>query len=85
MIALSSPSGKARTVDGRCEGVIAHEERGKQGFGYDPLFVPEGFTKTFAEMDAESKNAISHRGRGLKHAMEAWGAMLAMNPANWPA
>lgn len=84
VIALSSPGGKTRTVDGRCEGVIAHEERGKQGFGYDPLFVPDGFTKTFAEMDAESKNAISHRGRALKKATEAWGAMLAKNPADWP-
>lgn len=84
VIALSSPGGQARTVEGRCEGVIAHEERGKQGFGYDPLFVPEGFTKTFAEMDGESKNAISHRGRALKNAMEAWGEMLGKNPADWP-
>ena len=85
VIALSSPEGKARTVDGRCEGVIAHEERGKQGFGYDPLFIPDGFSKTFAEMDADSKNAISHRGRALQRAMEAWGELLASNPANWPA
>jgi XTP/dITP diphosphohydrolase len=85
VIALSSPDGKARTVDGRCEGVIAHEERGKQGFGYDPLFIPDGFSKTFAEMDADSKNAISHRGRALQKAMETWGAMLASNPARWPA
>ena len=84
VIALSSPDGKAKTVDGRCEGVIAYEERGKQGFGYDPLFIPEGFTKTFAEMDGESKNAISHRGRALQHAMEAWGEMLGKNPADWP-
>ncbi len=84
VIALSSPGGEARTVEGRCEGVIAYEERGQKGFGYDPLFVPEGYTTTFAEMDGESKNAISHRGRALKHAMEAWGEMLGKNPADWP-
>jgi len=84
VIALSSPDGKAKTVDGRCEGVIAREERGRQGFGYDPLFVPDGFSKTFAEMDADSKNAISHRGRALKKAQEEWGAMLETKPAGWP-
>lgn len=84
VIALSSPGGIARTVEGRCEGVIAHEERGKQGFGYDPLFIPDGFSKTFAEMDADSKNSISHRGRALQRATEAWGALLAKNPADWP-
>ena len=84
VIALSSLGGEARTVEGRCEGVIAHEERGQKGFGYDPLFVPEGYTTTFAEMDGESKNAISHRGRALQHAMEAWGEMLGKNPADWP-
>jgi XTP/dITP diphosphohydrolase len=84
VIALSSPDGKARTLDGRCEGVIGREESGKQGFGYDPLFIPDGFTQTFAEMDADSKNAISHRGRALQRATEAWGALLASNPDRWP-
>lgn len=85
VIALSSSDGKAKTVDGRCEGVIAHEERGKQGFGYDPLFIPDGFSKTFAEMDAAAKNSISHRGRALKKAQEEWGVLLASNPGRWPA
>ena len=84
VIALSSPDGNARTVDGRCEGVIAREERGREGFGYDPLFIPDGFSKTFAEMDADSKNAISHRGRALQRAMEEWGVLLASGPAQWP-
>lgn len=85
VIALSSPDGKVKTVDGRCEGVIACEERGGTGFGYDPLFIPDGFSITFAEMDAAAKNSISHRGRALKKAQEEWGALLASNPGRWPA
>jgi XTP/dITP diphosphohydrolase len=52
--------------DGSCEGEIIHEERGEGGFGYDPLFVPEGYTVTFAEMTRLEKNTISHRGRAMK-------------------
>ena len=51
------------TFEGRVEGVIATEESGSEGFGYDPLFVPSGEIITFAQMSAEAKNAISHRGR----------------------
>jgi XTP/dITP diphosphohydrolase len=60
-------SGAAHPFHGVCEGEIAQEPRGEQGFGYDPIFIPEGSDKTFAEMDADEKNAISHR----KKAMEA--------------
>ena len=84
VIALSSPGGRAKTLDGRCEGVIACEERGRQGFGYDPLFVPDGFSRTFAELDPETKNSISHRGRALKKAREEWGIMLAAGSTDWP-
>lgn len=66
VIALASPGGKAQTVEGRCEGAIIHGLRGGQGFGYDPLFVPDGYSETFAEMNPEAKNAISHRGRAFK-------------------
>ncbi len=52
-------------VKGECVGTIITELRGKGGFGYDPLFVPEGFEQTFAEMTKEQKNTISHRSRGL--------------------
>ncbi len=48
---------------GQCRGTIAEAERGKGGFGYDPIFIPEGETRTFAEMSVKEKNAISHRGR----------------------
>jgi len=61
VIVLSSPDGKAQYVDGRCEGVICRDERGAQGFGYDPLFIPAGHDVTFAEMDAGTKNQISPR------------------------
>lgn len=66
VVAVATPGGKVATVDGSCEGIIETQPSGSGGFGYDPLFwVPE-FGKTFAELNAEIKNAISHRGRALK-------------------
>ena len=64
-IALVSPEGKEFSVQGVCEGRIVETAAGVQGFGYDPLFVPRGFDRTFAELSAEEKNALSHRGRAL--------------------
>ena len=55
-----------RRFDGVCEGQIITQERGTGGFGYDPLFVPEGYDETFAEMEPALKNSISHRGRALQ-------------------
>lgn len=52
--------------EGIVEGRIIDVERGAEGFGYDPLFVPDGSDKTFAEMDAAAKNALSHRGRAVR-------------------
>jgi XTP/dITP diphosphohydrolase len=57
--------GVEQQVEGIVEGAIATEEAGCEGFGYDPLFVPDGHTVTFAEMSADEKNAISHRGRAV--------------------
>lgn len=57
---------KIRRFEGVCEGRIITGERGTGGFGYDPLFVPDGYEETFAEMDAALKNSISHRGRALQ-------------------
>lgn len=51
---------------GRCQGYIGLEPRGEKGFGYDPLFVPEGNDRTFSEMDQHEKNRISHRGRAVR-------------------
>ena len=71
-IALCFPGDKARTVAGLCEGCIADAPRGRGGFGYDPLFVPEGHARTFAEMGEAEKNRISHRADALRRAEHAW-------------
>ena len=57
-------------AEGMVEGSIIASPRGDGGFGYDPLFVPDGETRTFAEMPASEKHAISHRGRALAHLRE---------------
>ena len=59
--------GKDYYVDGVCNGKIIHEERGTEGFGYDSIFVPDGFDKTFAEMDQADKNELSHRANAAKN------------------
>lgn len=56
--------------EGIVEGKIAEKPRGKEGFGYDPVFIPEGSSKTFAEMSLEEKNTWSHRARALKKLIE---------------
>ena len=76
VIALSDPGGSVQTVAGECPGVIIAEQRGANGFGYDPLFVPDGCTQTFAELDADVKNRISHRARALRKAHDAWADIL---------
>lgn len=60
-LCLAWPDGKTIEVEGRVEGDLTWPPRGEKGFGYDPIFVPEGKTVTFAEMDLPSKQAISHR------------------------
>jgi XTP/dITP diphosphohydrolase len=65
-LALAYPDGRTKTFFGYAEGRIGHESRGKKGFGYDPVFFPEGLDRTFAEMTAEEKDALSHRGEALK-------------------
>ncbi len=77
VIALSDPGGSAQTVEGECPGVIIEELRGINGFGYDPLFVPDGYAETFAELASEEKNRISHRARALHAAHDAWSELLA--------
>lgn len=57
-------------AEGSCPGVITESERGTNGFGYDPLFLPDGFTVTYAEMDDAAKNSISHRGRASRKMKE---------------
>ncbi len=55
-----------RFYEGICNGMILTEERGEGGFGYDPVFLPDGMKKSFAEIEADEKNRISHRGRALQ-------------------
>ncbi len=62
--------GQEYLFEGIVRGRIATEQHGEGGFGYDPLFVPEGYDRTFAQMSAEEKNAISHRGRAVRKLAE---------------
>ena len=66
VVTLIRTNGKRLVVSGIVRGRIAEKEYGDGGFGYDPLFIPEGYEKTFAELPAETKNSISHRGRALQ-------------------
>ena len=69
-IALAWPDGRVQTVSGACEGRIAHEPRGTNGFGFDPIFLVEAGAKTMAELPDEVKNTISHRARAAQKARE---------------
>ena len=66
VIAVCYPDGRSLVAEGRVDGIITHEERGENGFGYDSLFFSNELGKTFAEATPEEKNAISHRGRALR-------------------
>ncbi|MGL4483420.1 MAG: non-canonical purine NTP pyrophosphatase, partial [Anaerovoracaceae bacterium] len=65
VITLIHPCGKTLVARGECEGIILAEERGEKGFGYDSMFMPEGYSQTFGEIDPEEKNRISHRAKAL--------------------
>ena len=59
-------NGDEYLFEGKVDGVILSHKTGARGFGYDPVFLPDGFTKSFAEMEPEQKNTISHRGRSVQ-------------------
>ncbi len=63
VLVVCGPAGAEQVFEGRCHGRLAEEPRGGAGFGYDPLFVPEGETRTYAEIGDAEKNTISHRAR----------------------
>jgi XTP/dITP diphosphohydrolase len=69
VMAIITPDGREWTIDGVCEGRIGWEDKGANGFGYDPIFVPIGYTQTFAELGVEIKNQISHRAEALNKAV----------------
>jgi XTP/dITP diphosphohydrolase len=65
VVALAEPGGRVRTARGTVEGRLIRESRGSGGFGYDPIFVPDGHDETFGELPPSVKNGISHRARAL--------------------
>lgn len=67
VIALITEDNRTITVEGECKGYIGFEKRGESGFGYDPLFIVEGYGRTFAELGEEIKNKISHRAKALEN------------------
>ena len=72
VIALAAPNlPEVKLFTGVVRGVIATEPRGSRGFGFDPVFIPEGSSKTFAEMGEDEKNEVSHRGRAFR-ALASW-------------
>ena len=66
VITMVWPDGEILSARGECKGHIIDAPAGENGFGYDPLFVPEGYQRTFAQMTQEEKNCISHRAKALK-------------------
>lgn len=69
-VAIADAKGIIAVVEGICRGVITTEEKGKKGFGYDPLFICNGYKKTFAELTPSLKNRISHRGKAFAKAKQ---------------
>ena len=70
-LALALPNGKAELFEGRVFGTLTWPPRGARGFGYDPIFVPEGYKETFGEMEPSLKDSISHRARAFENLMLA--------------
>jgi len=66
IIAMVSPEGREAMAEGACKGRIGFREKGKKGFGYDPLFILPKYGKTMAELSLEEKNKMSHRGKALR-------------------
>ena len=66
VIVLAFPNGTYRAFEGRVDGSIATKKTGSAGFGYDPIFIPTGYNRSFAEFTSDEKNKISHRGRALQ-------------------
>ncbi|MCL1967425.1 MAG: RdgB/HAM1 family non-canonical purine NTP pyrophosphatase [Fibromonadales bacterium] len=76
-LCLIKPSNSPEFFEGECRGSILTEARGSGGFGYDPVFLPEGHSRSFGEMSEEEKNALSHRGKAIKNMLAKLGGTLA--------
>ena len=70
VLALADPGGECVHFEGRTHGTLTFPPRGERGFGYDPIFIPDGYDVTFAELDANIKNRISHRASAFSKLME---------------
>ncbi len=79
--ALALPDGVERVAEGRLDGTVVRFPRGANGFGYDPVFVPDGDTRTTAEMSPAEKDAISHRGRAFRALVPLLPEILGISPA----
>ena len=77
VLALVNLVGEVRTIEGVCKGKISLSESGISGFGYDPIFVPDGYRCTFADLELSEKNKISHRGLALQEAIRLWGSIFS--------
>ncbi len=71
-LCLAWPDGHTEEFEGRVDGTVAWPPRGDAGFGYDPLFLPDGFTRTFGEMSAQEKHGLPPKGEGLSHRARAF-------------
>ena len=80
VIALIWPSGDEATVEGSCEGYIAYEPKGTNGFGYDPVFFYPELDRTFAELDSATKHRLSHRGQAARKAVERLSSLSLSRP-----
>jgi XTP/dITP diphosphohydrolase len=76
VIAVVDPKGRESSIEGTCRGVIGEQEKGSQGFGYDPLFIIPELGKTLAELPLAEKNRISHRGKALAALKETLSSFL---------
>jgi XTP/dITP diphosphohydrolase len=77
---LALPDGTERVVEGRLTGSLIREPQGNNGFGYDPIFVPDGETRTTAQMSPAEKDAISHRGRAFRALLPSLAELVATGP-----
>jgi XTP/dITP diphosphohydrolase len=83
VIAIAVPRGPALVCSGKCEGEIVRDPRGKNGFGYDPVFFYQPLGKTFAEMSQEEKNRVSHRGKAMTRLLDEFDKVLLWLEQRW--
>ena len=81
LLLLISPDGNEHIFEAKCTGTIAESESGNGGFGYDPIFIPQGFSRTFAELDGETKDNLSHRGNAFEKLAQFFIKNEALTPS----